>query len=75
MGRNPLLDAVLAGLQDRKGEWPSIAKETGLDYSWLTKLAQGQINDPGIKKIERLAGYLQLDGYVGETPAPETATA
>lgn len=54
-----LLDYVLKQLQAKKGSWPSIAKITGLDYSWLTKLAQGKIPDPSVNKIQVLADYFR----------------
>lgn len=54
-----LLPYVVKQLQARKGEWPKIASDTELDYSWLTKLAQGRIPDPGVNKIEKLADYFR----------------
>jgi len=54
-----LLDYVLKQLQTSKGSWPSVAKNTDLDYSWLTKLAQGKIDDPSVRKIQRLADYFR----------------
>lgn len=54
------LDFVVVELQRRKGTWPAIERETGLDYSWLSKLARGLIGDPGIKKIARLARHFRL---------------
>jgi hypothetical protein len=55
----PLLPYVLDELHSRKGQWPSIAKNTELEYSWLTKLAQGRIPDPSVNKIQRLADYFR----------------
>jgi predicted transcriptional regulator len=54
------LDFVLEQLQERKGSWMHIAKDTGMPYSWLSKLARGVIDDPGVKKIEKLASYFRL---------------
>lgn len=54
-----LLDYVQEELQARKGAWPAVARETDLDYSWLTKLAQGRIPDPSVNKIQRLADYFR----------------
>lgn len=54
------LDYVLIQLQERKGSWPQIERETRLPYSWLSKLARGEINDPGVKKIERLGRYFRM---------------
>jgi len=46
-------------LNARKGEWPSICKQTGLGYSWLTKFAQGRIPSPGVGRIEKLSQFLE----------------
>lgn len=54
------LDYVLAQLQLRKGIWPQIERDTGLDYSWLSKLSRGLIEDPGYLKVRKLAGYFRL---------------
>lgn len=59
MSEKTLLETVLAELQTRKGTWPVIARKTGLDYDWLCKLAQGQIHDPGVRKIERLQKHFR----------------
>jgi hypothetical protein len=56
-----LLNYVRRQLHDRKGEWPKIAKKTQLDYSWITKLAQGRIPDPGVNKVEKLADYFRAN--------------
>lgn len=60
----PILEFVLAELVVRKGSWPTIAKAMAPDawqsyYSWMTKLAQGKIPDPGVNKIQELADYLR----------------
>jgi hypothetical protein len=56
------LDFVLRQLQERKGSWPQIAKETGIAYSSLSKMARGDIEDPGVRKVEVLARYFRLLG-------------
>lgn len=57
---NEELNYAISALRRRKGLWPQIERETGLDYSWLSKLSRGQIGDPGIKRVGRLAAYLRL---------------
>jgi len=52
-----LYQHVQSELQARKGTWQRICTDTGLDYSWLSKLALGKIGDPGIHKMQRLADY------------------
>lgn len=60
----PILKFVLLKLDERKGTWPDISRAMAPDawesyYSWLTKLAQGRIPDPGVNKIQALADYLR----------------
>jgi len=55
----PILEYVLTELRDRKGYWPAIAARTKLQYSWLTKLAQGGIPEPGVNKIQKLADFFR----------------
>lgn len=60
----PILEFVLEELDARKGTWPAISKAMEPNawqsyYSWLTKLAQGRIPDPGVNKIQALADYLR----------------
>ena len=60
MAKKTMFIYVLDELQACKGTWVEVADETGLDYSWLTKLAQGRIPDPSVNKIQRLADYFIL---------------
>lgn len=53
-----LLTTTKALLERDRGNWPATARDTGLDYNWLQKLAQGKIDDPGVNKIECLHNYL-----------------
>lgn len=46
-------------LKESKGSWRVVCEKTGLDYSWLTKLAQGRIPNPSVHKIQALADYFQ----------------
>jgi hypothetical protein len=54
-----LHDYVQSELQARKGTWQQICAETQLDYSWLSKFAQGKIAEPGIHKVQRLADHFK----------------
>ena len=54
-----LFDEAVARLEEDKGEWPTTARETGLDYNWISKLSNSGIDDPGVKKIEKLVNYLR----------------
>lgn len=54
-----LLEYVLGALEKSRGRWPEIAKASGVPYHTLTKIAQRQIENPGIKHIQQLASYFQ----------------
>lgn len=60
MSDKTLLDSTLDMLREHK-RYRQIAEDTGLGYEWLTKLAQGRIPDPGVKRIEALHAYLSSD--------------
>lgn len=45
-----------------KGEVPQLAKETGLGYEWLKKLAIDAIPDPGILRIGALLEHSKKMG-------------
>ncbi len=53
------INQVKQSLEARRGTWPRVCEETGLDYSWLTKFAQGKIPNPGYKHIETLRQYFE----------------
>ena len=51
---NTLCNAAKSYLETQKGKWPALCKETGLDYNWLTRFAQGRIKDPSANKVEKI---------------------
>lgn len=53
-----MLEDVRAALYRRQGTWPQICRDLDLSYSWVCKMAQGKIADPGVGRIERLHRYL-----------------
>jgi len=52
------LTQVIKELHARKGDWPQIAREADVSYSWITKFAQNRIPNPGITTIMRLSEIL-----------------
>jgi hypothetical protein len=48
-----------------KRELPVVAKESGLDYSWLSKFALGRIPGASYQKVAQLADY-----YMKRSPPP-----
>jgi transcriptional regulator with XRE-family HTH domain len=51
-------EQVRAALQQRRGYWPTIAKEAGVSHSWLSKFVRHQIGNPGYATLVRLDQYL-----------------
>ena len=43
----------------RKGDWPDLAKEAGVSYSWLVKFMGGEIPNPGVRTLKKLEAALQ----------------
>ena len=41
-------------LDRARGRWQSIAKDTGINYFTICRIARGNTPDPGVKTYERL---------------------
>jgi len=52
-----LHESAIEYAKSNLGDLPNLARETGLSYHWLKKLVAGEINDPGVKKIEILLSH------------------
>lgn len=50
---------VISRLQAAKGNWPAIAEATGVSIRTIQKIASGEIEDPGVSHIEKLAGHFR----------------
>ena len=50
---------VISRLHAAKGSWPAIALATGVSKRTIEKIASGEIEDPGVSHIEKLAGYFR----------------
>jgi hypothetical protein len=66
MDRNNLLDDTKRLLEAREDTFKVLAAETGLGFEWLSKLSQGRIPNPGVRKVQCLYDYL--------SSRPDTAT-
>lgn len=53
----PMLSTVLRRLDGVKGEWPEVAKESGVPYQTLTKIACRIVADPRISTVQTLFDY------------------
>lgn len=50
---------VLDELIRSKGRWPELAKESGVSKRTIEKIASGEIEDPGVSHIEKLAAVFR----------------
>jgi transcriptional regulator with XRE-family HTH domain len=55
----PIYDFVMANLRARRVPQRRAARESGVPFSTLTKIAQGEIKHPSVHSIQALAEYFQ----------------
>lgn len=55
----PILDFVRRKLEEQRGTWVTIANDSGVPYHTLTKIAQGQVENPRIQTVQRLVDFFQ----------------
>jgi hypothetical protein len=53
----PILDYVRRRLNEHKGEWPTIHKESGVEYDRIAKIAQGRATNPTMENIQPLIDW------------------
>ena len=58
MHESQLLTETAELLKSRRQSLREIAEHCEIGYHWLCKFQQGEIDDPGVRKIERLHNYL-----------------
>ena len=54
----------------KRRELPAVAREAGLDYSWLSKFARGAIPGASYAMVDKLASF-----YMAREAAPSPPTA
>jgi hypothetical protein len=55
--QEPMLAAVLRHLDGTKGGWPQIAKQSGVPYQTLTKIACRIVVDPRVSTVQTLFDF------------------
>ena len=53
-----LVDRLRREVQERRGSYSSIGRQTGIPESWLRAFAQGRVGDPGFGRMECQAAGL-----------------
>jgi hypothetical protein len=61
--KTSLYDELRAYFFAAKGTWPTIAKDLGIDKSWISKVLDGRIQDPGVRRTERILKYARAKGW------------
>jgi hypothetical protein len=61
MNETSLKDRVIAGLRalPRSIPYTKVAEDTDVGHSWICMLVNEKIDDPGVKKLEKLNEYLK----------------
>lgn len=54
-----LLQDTRALLELHRGGWVGIGTKTRVSYSWLSKIARGEITNPTIVRLQRVHDYLR----------------
>lgn len=60
---------VRSELERRRGDWQTVAKESGVSYSWISKFMNGHIDNPGFATLKELHAYLTHQPSVAEKAA------
>lgn len=58
----PLDETVKTILSSRRGEWPAIAKDAKVSYSWLSKFVNGHIPNPGLATLKKVYESVERRG-------------
>ena len=53
----PILDYVVRRLQEHKGEWARISRDTKVEYSIVARIAQGINTNPTITNLQPLVDW------------------
>lgn len=64
-----VMETLRRDLDLARGTWPRIARETGVDYFTIARIARGETERPRIDTVEKLRGWL------AENPANHSAAA
>lgn len=52
-----MLEGVLRGLNESRGQWAEVSSESGVPYHTLTKIAQRRTPNPRFDTVSRLHAY------------------
>ena len=52
------MERLRSGLESMRGRWPEIARDTGVDYFTIARIARGDTADPRISSVDSILGWL-----------------
>lgn len=64
-----IYEFVMAHLRAKAIPQKQIARDSGVPFSTLSKIAQGAVKDPGVHTVQRLADYFAKQSQT-KAPAP-----
>lgn len=53
------IEFVKHKLERLRGQWPRVARESGVKYKTIKNIAQGEVTDPRASNLDRLHAYLE----------------
>lgn len=68
-----LYEVVMASLREKRVPQRQVARESGVPFSTLTKIAQGQIKAPSVHHVQALYDYFQKVGAGSTAPTVKKA--
>lgn len=68
-----ILAGVCRDLARTRGRWTEVAKDSGVPYHTLVKIAQGAVTDPRIGTIQLLVDYFGRPNTAAAEPAQEAS--
>lgn len=60
LAQNRLMELIMVALRKKRGQLGKIARESGVPYDTLAKIAQGKIKNPGVDNIQLLMDYFGI---------------
>lgn len=69
----PIYDFVMANLKAKTIPQKTIARESGVPFGTLSKIAQGLVKDPGVHTVQRLADYFSGKKPQAQQPVEQEA--
>lgn len=70
----PIYDYVMAQFRAKRIAQRKVADESGVPFSTVAKIAQGQIKEPSVHSIQKLADYFRKVGADASSSQAEGCT-